>query len=55
VIDEAGHGRRILVDGLSKPGLRRCLEQATAHLSVRAPDTGTARARWIVRFTTKRP
>jgi hypothetical protein len=49
-IDEAGHGRHVTVEGLSRPTLRRCIEQATAHLVVPAPDTGTARARWIVRF-----
>jgi hypothetical protein len=49
-IDEAGRGRHVTVEGLSQPSLRRCLEEATAHLVVRAPDTGTARARWIVRF-----
>jgi hypothetical protein len=52
-IDEAGHGRQVTVEGLSRPGLRRCLEQATAHLVVPAPDTGTARARWIVRFASR--
>ena len=52
-IDEAGHGRQVIVEGLSRPGLRRCLEKATAHLVVPAPDTGTARARWIVRFASR--
>jgi len=52
-IDEAGHGRRVTVEGLSGPGLRRCLEQATAHLVVPAPDTGTARAQWFVRFAAR--
>jgi hypothetical protein len=50
-IDEAGRGRRITIEGPSQPRLRNCLEQATAHLVVPAPDTGTARARWTVRFT----
>lgn len=52
-IDEAGHGRRVTVEGLSGPGLRRCLEQATAHLVVPAPDTGTARAHWVVHFAAR--
>ncbi|HTU58313.1 MAG TPA: hypothetical protein VMF89_07765, partial [Polyangiales bacterium] len=52
-IDEAGRGRRVTVEGLSQPGLRRCLEQATSHLVVPAPDTGTARAHWIVRFAAR--
>jgi hypothetical protein len=52
-IDEAGRGRQVTVEGLSRPGLRRCLEQATARLVVPAPDTGTARARWIVRFASR--
>jgi hypothetical protein len=52
-IDEAGRGRRVTVEGLSQPSLRRCLEQATAHLVVPAPDTGTARAQWVVRFATR--
>lgn len=52
-IDEAGRGRHVTVEGLSKPGLRRCLEQATAHLVVPAPDTGTARAHWVVRFAAR--
>jgi len=52
-IDEAGRGRRITVEGLSQPALRHCLEQATTHLVVTAPDTGTARARWIVRFAAR--
>jgi hypothetical protein len=52
-IDEAGHGRRVTVEGLSRPGLRRCLEQATARLVVPAPCQCPARARWIVRFATR--
>jgi hypothetical protein len=52
-IDEAGRGRRVTVEGLSPPELRRCLEQATAHLVVPAPDTGTARAQWVVRFAAR--
>lgn len=52
-IDEAGHGRRVTVEGPSGPSLRRCLEQATAHLVVPAPDTGTARAHWVVRFAAR--
>jgi hypothetical protein len=52
-IDEAGRGRRVTVEGLSLPSLRRCLEQATAHLVVPAPDTGTARAQWVVRFAAR--
>lgn len=52
-IDEAGHGRHVTVEGLSQPSLRRCLEQATAHLVVPAPDTGTARAHWVVRFAAR--
>jgi hypothetical protein len=49
-IDEAGHSRLLMLDGSSRPDLRRCVERATARLSVPAPDTGTARARWTVRF-----
>lgn len=52
-IDEAGHGRRVTVEGLSQPSLRHCLEQATARLVVPAPDTGTARAHWVVRFAAR--
>ena len=49
-IDEAGHGRRVAALGVSRADLRRCLERATARLVVPAPDTGTARATWVVRF-----
>jgi hypothetical protein len=55
-IDEAGRGRHVTVEGLSQASLRHCLEHATAHLVVPAPDTGTARARFVVSFaaTTRR-
>lgn len=49
-IDEAGRGRRITVDGSSNPNLRHCLEQATTRLVVPAPDTGTARAHWVLQL-----
>jgi hypothetical protein len=49
-IDEAGRGRQVAVEGLSEAALRGCLERATAYLALPAPDTGTARARWVVRF-----
>lgn len=52
-IDELGRGRRVTVEGPLRTDLRRCLELATAHLVVPAPDTGTARAQWIVRFAAR--
>ena len=54
-IDATGRGGGVFVEGPAGPGLKRCLEEATAHLLVAAADAGTTSARWIVRFTQYEP